>query len=176
MNPFSLKKTVASAAIACALAGAASASHAAVLITNGSGTITGVSDVMLGTKTYDVSFGNTVSTPLLAAYAADALSQIEGVFSSSTAPNSIKGCSNLKNCYITFPVTTGGYDYLQISTKNGLITGNESAVGQGKAQVTYAIFTAVPEPATWAMMLVGFGMIGFAMRARRQQKVRVTYA
>ena len=28
---------------------------------------------------------------------------------------------------------------------------------------------AVPEPATWAMMLIGFGGIGFAMRARRRQ-------
>jgi hypothetical protein len=27
---------------------------------------------------------------------------------------------------------------------------------------------AVPEPATWAMMLLGFGGIGFAMRRRRQ--------
>ena len=28
--------------------------------------------------------------------------------------------------------------------------------------------TAVPEPATWAMMLVGFGVIGFAMRRGKQ--------
>jgi hypothetical protein len=32
---------------------------------------------------------------------------------------------------------------------------------------------AVPEPATWAMMLLGFGAIGFAMR---RQKARVSYA
>lgn len=31
-----------------------------------------------------------------------------------------------------------------------------------------AISAAVPEPATWAMMLLGFGAIGFAMRRRRQ--------
>lgn len=29
---------------------------------------------------------------------------------------------------------------------------------------------AVPEPATWAMMLIGFGGIGFAMRGRRHSK------
>ena len=28
-------------------------------------------------------------------------------------------------------------------------------------------FAAVPEPATWAMMLLGFGAIGFALRRRR---------
>jgi hypothetical protein len=31
------------------------------------------------------------------------------------------------------------------------------------------IGTAVPEPATWAMVLVGFGGLGVAMRARRRQ-------
>jgi len=34
--------------------------------------------------------------------------------------------------------------------------------------------TAVPEPATWAMMVGGFGAMGFALR--RRQKVAVTYA
>lgn len=32
----------------------------------------------------------------------------------------------------------------------------------------------IPEPATWAMMIAGFGMVGAAMR--RRQKVAVTYA
>jgi len=31
---------------------------------------------------------------------------------------------------------------------------------------------AVPEPATWAMMLAGFGMLGFALRRRPTQRVR----
>ncbi|MDB5585023.1 MAG: motif putative anchor domain protein [Bradyrhizobium sp.] len=35
---------------------------------------------------------------------------------------------------------------------------------------------AVPEPATWAMMLLGFSMVGFGMRNRRKQTVSVTYA
>ncbi|HYZ48004.1 MAG TPA: PEPxxWA-CTERM sorting domain-containing protein [Sphingomonas sp.] len=33
---------------------------------------------------------------------------------------------------------------------------------------------AVPEPATWAMMIAGFGMVGFAMR--RSRKVSVSFA
>lgn len=36
-------------------------------------------------------------------------------------------------------------------------------------------YVAVPEPATWAMMIGGFGMVGAAMR-RRKAQVRVTYA
>lgn len=35
---------------------------------------------------------------------------------------------------------------------------------------------AVPEPATWAMMIAGIGMIGFAMRRRGQVKTSVRFA
>lgn len=37
------------------------------------------------------------------------------------------------------------------------------------------IGAAVPEPATWAMMLFGFAAVGFSMR-RRKQKLTVSYA
>ena len=36
--------------------------------------------------------------------------------------------------------------------------------------------SAVPEPATWAMMMLGFGMVGFGLRSRPKSSVRVTYA
>lgn len=35
--------------------------------------------------------------------------------------------------------------------------------------------SAVPEPATWGMMLIGFGAVGYGLRRKRAQ-VRVTYA
>jgi hypothetical protein len=35
---------------------------------------------------------------------------------------------------------------------------------------------AVPEPASWAMMIAGFGLVGGAMRRRRGQTVKVGYA
>jgi len=35
---------------------------------------------------------------------------------------------------------------------------------------------AVPEPATWAMMLMGFGAMGFALRRRPHHKLRVRFA
>lgn len=34
---------------------------------------------------------------------------------------------------------------------------------------------AVPEPATWAMLVAGFGVIGFAMRRRNNQTTRVSF-
>ena len=45
---------------------------------------------------------------------------------------------------------------------NGDIVGTSGSFG-GNINIT-----AVPEPATWAMMLLGFGAVGFAMRRRRQ--------
>lgn len=40
-----------------------------------------------------------------------------------------------------------------------------------------ATTAAVPEPSTWAMMLVGFGALGFTMRRRREQaQVRYSFA
>jgi PEP-CTERM motif len=37
-------------------------------------------------------------------------------------------------------------------------------------------FGMVPEPATWAFMILGFGLIGGALRSRKAQATRVTYA
>jgi hypothetical protein len=35
---------------------------------------------------------------------------------------------------------------------------------------------AIPEPTTWAMMILGFGLIGGAMRSRKAVTARLTYA
>lgn len=41
---------------------------------------------------------------------------------------------------------------------------------------TVAVAGAVPEPATWAFMIFGFGAIGGAMRRQRKANVKVSYA
>ena len=43
-------------------------------------------------------------------------------------------------------------------TQNGSLSGNVSFT---------SVAAAVPEPGTWALMLVGFGAVGFSMRRRR---------
>ena len=50
----------------------------------------------------------------------------------------------------------------------------DSNQGDNAGSIAFDI-NAVPEPATWGMMIMGFGVMGAAMRRRRQQ-VRVTYA
>jgi PEP-CTERM motif len=59
-------------------------------------------------------------------------------------------------------------------------TGQSFAISGGGAQfgfddVTFNVGGAVPEPASWALMIAGFGLVGSAMR-RRKPSVSVSYA
>jgi hypothetical protein len=54
---------------------------------------------------------------------------------------------------------------------------SNSADNFGAITFDIAAASGVPEPATWAMMLIGFGLAGGAMRsAKRRQKLSVSYA
>ena len=75
-----------------------------------------------------------------------------------------------------------GFDQLFINIPIGYANGNTNYVSTGVdnaisiwnnngfSGVTFATLdtSAVPEPATWAMMLVGFGGMGAALRSRRK--------
>ena len=50
--------------------------------------------------------------------------------------------------------------------------GRAVIIGGSGGTITAPPPGAVPEPATWAMMLLGFGMVGTAMRRSRKQTVR----
>lgn len=56
------------------------------------------------------------------------------------------------------------------------VSGGDPADYTGQFAYSVAAVAAVPEPATWAMMLLGFGGIGFAMRRRSQVRTTVSYA
>jgi hypothetical protein len=82
--------------------------------------------------------------------------------------------------------------YSQVGTPNGLSRDLSSVpldpnnfyviTIDGKGNAGNSIYsgnlsaTSVPEPATWAMMLAGFGLIGFAMRRQRQSHPKVRFA
>jgi hypothetical protein len=54
----------------------------------------------------------------------------------------------------------------------GLIAGSYAfRVGSNQVTINVGMVPAVPEPASWAMMLAGFAMTGAAMRYRRRRTV-----
>lgn len=77
----------------------------------------------------------------------------------------------------TFNLSSIGSTAIPVGTINGLTFTDSTLATQGFAQFlsipTGTTFTfrtalaAVPEPASWAMMLMGFGAIGYASRRRR---------
>lgn len=68
------------------------------------------------------------------------------------------------------------YSYSASQTPDLNVGRQAVLVDVGNVSWTLTPFTAaVPEPATWAMMIMGFGLIGAGMR-RRKQTVRVVFA
>lgn len=50
------------------------------------------------------------------------------------------------------------------------------SAGVNGAYAGVLTLTGVPEPSTWALMILGFGLTGVAMRRRSQPKTTVTFA
>lgn len=67
--------------------------------------------------------------------------------------------------------TFGNATLASLGLNPGSYTYNLQATVGGATVDTFTINIAasVPEPATWAMMLLGFGAIGFSMRGRRKE-------
>jgi hypothetical protein len=84
-------------------------------------------------------------------------------FTTPFVPNG-DGTSAIMNRRITY--STNGSD--------GLIGAIRFRTGANSLEVDNLVF-AVPEPSTWLMMLAGFGMVGFSMRARRR-RINVVFA
>ena len=76
-----------------------------------------------------------------------------------TTSSSVAGTSPFQDYSITFKAATAG------SLK--AFVGTTSSDNVGPLLDTFTLdITAVPEPATWALMLAGFGMVGVAARRR----------
>ena len=118
--------------------------------------------VKIAGQQFKVKAGDSLYVPHIEGKAGDAvefsdvlLTQNDGnVLSANFGANPLTGTENSETVIYRTSATTyglGTFGVIDGSTLQGL---------------TYA--PAVPEPATWAMMLVGFGGIGLAMRRRRK--------
>jgi hypothetical protein len=58
---------------------------------------------------------------------------------------------------------------LLTATQGGLgnLSGSSSGSVGGTLEVTYSWLDPIPEPGTWAMLILGFGLVGATMRRRR---------
>lgn len=96
--------------------------------------------------------GNTVNNAVATLGAFDA-------FSSTASPNGFVSMGD--NGVLSFSLTsllsgTGLYLYIGEVGDNGEVAGSNITVSR----------SAVPEPATWAMLILGFGAVGGALRRR----------
>ena len=61
-----------------------------------------------------------------------------------------------------------------------LMTGQATLIGTNERAIFGIAIQSVPEPATWAMMILGFGLVGGAMRRRasisRAARTSLVYA
>jgi len=70
-----------------------------------------------------------------------------------------------------FVTAQGSLDAARAALLTGMTNGNAYLnihTQQFPGGEIRALLTPVPEPATWAMLIVGFGMVGFGLRRRRQ--------
>ncbi len=78
------------------------------------------------------------------------------------------GCGYTGWINSTYSIADAGNYVLAFGVSNWLDTSYDS--GMAFSGITVAgvpVDNAVPEPGTWAMMLMGFGAVGFAMRRRK---------
>lgn len=133
------------------------------------GTFASIADIALG------AVANPTSSNPFISFGAN--SPISLNFSNAAYTRSPLGTSVTISGVATFlngvaaDTNTGNFS-LSVSSQGGSPTAtNFTFTGNASADAV----AAVPEPATWAMMLVGFGGIGFAMR-RRKSKVTTNVA
>jgi hypothetical protein len=79
---------------------------------------------------------------------------------------------------LTFIATHDGFIVHSIADQSfrsdsGLVLGTGNTVNVASGTISSTMTTSVPEPATWAMFVCGFGLIGAALRSR---KVRISFA
>lgn len=120
--------------------------------------------------TFDLTGFNPASASFSGRFSVDNL--VDNITLNGTP---ITGSGGSFNIWTAFSGSSGfnaGQNTLTFNVRNlAQNGGNPSGL---RVEFLESNVTAVPEPATWAMMIMGFGLVGAA--ARRRQNVRVSFA
>ncbi|QTD57067.1 PEPxxWA-CTERM sorting domain-containing protein [Parasphingorhabdus cellanae] len=87
--------------------------------------------------------------------------------------------TNLTNQFNSFSFigsSVNDFDAGDITLANGVLTLDFIDTDASAGDSVQLAVGSVPEPATWAFMIIGFGAIGGAMRRQRKANVKVSYA
>jgi hypothetical protein len=94
---------------------------------------------------------------------------------SGAAPATFFGSGSLSLASPTY--SHSGSIFLNSGDVFSTIINREGSYSNDSTGENFTLSTgAVPEPATWGLMIVGFGLVGSSLRSRRKQTVRVTYS
>jgi hypothetical protein len=100
-----------------------------------------------------------------------------GIADTSSGTSTYTGTSNLVDLGLDFFVGANGLLRVEYYEAFDDIADAADANLSGTLTFTYEpAASAVPEPATWGMMILGFGMIGASVRRRSAVKTAVTFA
>ena len=161
-----LKSTVAGAFAAMMLAVASTSAHAATLLDG----VT-LHDLSIGGAKYDVTFtGDAFDGNLTFNTRAQAVEALAAILASSEF-QAFFPYENFAGVLVPHSFDERGF-YVEIA--GGWLAADAYGVpngfpwsDEGYTLATFSPTSAVPEPATWAMMIAGFGIVGSAVRRRR---------
>jgi hypothetical protein len=175
--------------------GIAAPATGAVQVVNGGGQLTGATGVVVNGVTYDVEFVDGTCSALFnscdavsdftfqnstdAAAAANALFAQVTTGTFDTDPTLTFGCG-ATTCFMVIPyglngTVQGNFDAIlagngaasnATSSMSNSPTTFDTATNRSFVWARFAAATGVPEPSTWAMMLLGFLGIGLVVRRR----------
>ena len=117
------------------------------------------------------------SGTLMSSFTSNTLTNATATISSYySTTNALYGGTLLRSTNFLTPGATSATNVVSATGPFSLTTRYDIAFGTGFGNFNgTANVTAVPEPATWAIMLLGFGGMGYAMR-RRKTETRVRFA